>query len=57
MTSRVLTVEGDTLMARVEPAPVWADVPSPGGTQVTVTEAGLVSRYGSRNLAALPVCV
>lgn len=57
MTSRVLTVEGDTLMAKVEPAPVWADVPSPGGTQVTVTEAGLVSRYGSRNLAALPVCV
>lgn len=44
-------------MARVEPAPVWADVPSPGGTQVTVTEAGLVSRCGSRNLATVPVCV
>lgn len=57
MTSCVLTVEGDTLVARVEPAPVWADVPSPGGARVTVTEAGLVSRCGSRNLAALPVCV
>lgn len=36
---------------------MWADVPSPGGPQITITEAGLVSQCGSGSLAAVPTCV